>query len=183
MQKCFKITFIILITLIYISSIHGQLLKTQKEALQQAFPENAEVTRKVLFLTDKQVEKIQKLARVKIESKMLTYYIGSKNDTIIGYAFFARDIVRTKLAAFLVVVNPDSSVKYIDILAFHEPFDYLPTANWLKLFDSKKLKSSLWPNRDIHGISGATLTVRTLTLGVRKILAAFQIAVTKEDPK
>jgi hypothetical protein len=79
----------------------------------------------------------------------------------------------------MVVINPDSTVRYAEILAFYEPLDYLPAPNWLELFRSKPLKDNLWPRRDIHNITGATLTVQALTQGVRKMLAIFQVAVPK----
>lgn len=176
-----RIILYVIFNLALTSGLWAQVFKTQQEALKQAFPEKATITRKVIFLNDKQVKEIEKLAKTRVESKIVTYYVGSKADSILGYAFFDTRVVRTKPAMYMVVVNPDSSVKYVEILAFYEPFDYLPRKNWFKLFNHKSLSPGLWPNRGIHAITGATLSVRALTLGVRKILAIFQIAVAKEE--
>ena len=165
------------------SSSPAQVFKTQKEALEQAFPEGYTITRKVLFLTDEQVDKIQKLAKTNVESKLVTYYVGGDEDTTVGYAFFETTIVRTKPATFMLVINPDSTIRYVDILAFYEPLDYIPTSKWLDLFKAKILNDNLWPRRDIHNITGATLTVQAITQEVRKILAIYQIAMPKENQK
>jgi Na+-translocating ferredoxin:NAD+ oxidoreductase RnfG subunit len=182
-NKTLLFLLLFVVKLSVLSSSYAQVFKTKDEALRQAFPEQDSVARKVLFLTTKQVAEIQKLAKAKVESKIVTYYVASKADSVLGYAFFETDIVRTKPATFVVVVNPDGTVKYIEILAFYEPADYLPTNNWLDLFKEKQLNENLWPKRGIHNITGATLTVRALTMGVRKTLAIFEMAVPKEESK
>lgn len=182
-NKTLVFLLLFILKLLIFSSSYAQVFKTKNEALLQAFPEKDSVARKVLFLTEKQVEEIQKLAKAKLESKIITYYVGSTADSVLGYAFFETSIVRTKPATFMVVVNPDGKVKYIEILAFYEPADYLPTNNWYNLFKEKQLNEDLWPKRGIHNITGATLSVRAITLGVRKILAIFEIAISKEESK
>ncbi|MFQ5640594.1 MAG: FMN-binding protein [bacterium] len=169
--------------MLYALPCKGQVFKTQKEALTEAFSDSARITRKVLFLTDEQIDKIQKRAQTKIESKIVTYYVGSKADTIKGYAFFETNIVRTKPETFMLVVNPDATIRYVEILAFYEPLDYFPTRNWLALFKNKMLNDELRPRQAIHAITGATLTVRAMTRGVRKLLAIFEVAVLMETEK
>jgi len=158
----------------------GQVFKTQQIALRDAFAQCDTVVRKTLFLTEEQVTQIQKLAKSKIDSKLVSYYVGIKNDSTCGYAFFESDIVRTKKATIMVVVNPDGTVRNLEMLAFYEPQDYLPTQNWFKLFTGKFLTDNLWPKRSIDAVSGATLTVRSVTLGLRKILAIYKTALSKE---
>ncbi len=172
-------TLLVGLVLIF-SPARAQVFKTQKQALEQAFTECDTVKRNTVFLTDKQVAKIQKKANAKLESKLATYYVGVKSDSVTGYAFFETNIVRTKPETFMVVVNPDGSVRFVEILAFYEPMDYLPTDRWFRLFEGKVLNNELWPKRGIHNISGATLSVRAITLGVRRILATYDIAIARE---
>jgi len=159
----------------------GQVFKTQQTALHDAFARCDTVVRKMLFLTEDQVTQIQRLAKSKIDSKLVPYYVGTKHDSTYGYAFFESDIVRTKKATIMVVVNPEGTVQKLEMLAFYEPQDYLPTKNWFILFRGKFLNDNLWPKRSIDAVSGATLTVRSVTLGLRKILAIYKTALTKEN--
>lgn len=149
-------------------------------ALQQAFRDSATVSRKAVFLTDEQVQRIQENAKTKIESKVVPYYVCSEDDSIFGYAYFESGIVRTKPATYMVVLDSDGEVRYVEILAFYEPLDYLPASNWLALFKDAVLRTGLWPGRDIHNITGATLTTRAITLGVRKILAIHETIVQQK---
>jgi Na+-translocating ferredoxin:NAD+ oxidoreductase RnfG subunit len=162
-----------------IQSSHAKVFKTQQKALQEAFPNSDSIERKVLFLTDEQVNQIQTLAKAKLESKIVTFYVGEKADSITGYAFFESNIVRTKPETFMVVLDKKARVKFVEVLAFYEPLDYLPTSNWFALFTDKILSDKLWPKRDIHNITGATLSVQAITQGVRKMLAIYQVVIAK----
>ncbi|MFQ5706209.1 MAG: FMN-binding protein [bacterium] len=165
------------------SSAFAQMFKTQKQALEQAFPAPQRTARKVLFLTEGQKRRIEKLAKVKVDSKLITYYVGSDSLKVTGYAFFDMRVVRTKSVTFVVVLQSDGRVKYVEILAFHEPLDYLPTRRWLELFKSRLLSVGLWPKRDIANITGATLSARAITQGVRKTLAIYQVAISQDHAK
>ncbi len=159
----------------------GQVFKVQKEALRQAFTDSAEIKRQTLFLTADQLRAIQDLARTKVESKIVTYYAASRSDSLLGYALFETAIVRTKPTTFMAVLNANGSLRYVEILAFYEPMDYLPTRNWFDLFRGRFLDSELWPNRGIHNVSGATLSVQAITFGVRRALATFKIAIQRGE--
>jgi len=161
--------------------LHAQVFMTQEEALRSAFPNGERVVRQTLFLTEAQLVDIQKLARSKVESKLVVYYRAALAEKFSGCAFFETVIVRTKPATLMIVVNPDSSLRLVKLLSFYEPQDYLPAPRWLRLFENKFLTAGLWPKRDIHHITGATLSVQALTLAVRRLLATYMIAVPKES--
>lgn len=158
----------------------SQVLMKQGEALRLAFPQADTIARHTLFLTDKQVAEIQKSARSKVESKIVIYYLARRGEKTLGLAFFETMIVRTKPATIMAVINPDSTLHKVEILAFHEPRDYLPAPRWLTLFHNRVLNEAFWPKRDIHHISGATLSVQAITLAVRRVLATYIVAVARE---
>lgn len=159
----------------------AQVFKTKEDALRQAFPDSVQIERRVLFLTDEQTDAVQKAAKSKLESKIITYYYGTHQDSVAGYAFFQTNVVRTKPETIMTVLNSDGSVRFVEILAFYEPLDYLPTPNWLHQFKQKILSNQLWPKRGIHNITGATLTAQTTTQSVRKTLAIYDLIISKEE--
>lgn len=165
------------------SPMAARVLMTQEEALKLAFPSMASVERKTVFLEKGDIEKIQKLAKSKMESEVVTYYVGKSTAGVLGYVFFETHIVRTMPETFMAVVNPDGALKFVEILAFHEPEDYLPAKRWLALFEKKKLDKELWVKRGIRNITGATLTAQAVTGEIRRILAFFEIAIKKDKSK
>ncbi|MGH7597822.1 MAG: FMN-binding protein [bacterium] len=161
----------------------SQVFMKQEEALRRAFPQAEKIERHTLFLTDEQIAEIQKSARSKVESKIVVYYRATQGGEILGFACFETMIVRTKPATIMAVIKPDSTLQMVEILAFHEPRDYLPAPRWLTLFRNRILNEALWPKRDIHHISGATLSVQAITLAVRRLLATHIVAVSRELKK
>lgn len=158
---------------------HSQVLLTKEAALALYFPD-VRVERRTAFLTDEQVTRIQAAARARVESKVVTYYVGRGADGVTGYAFFDTHIVRTMPATIMVVINPDSTVRAVELLAFYEPEDYRPPDRWLEQFNGKSLRNDLWLKRGIHTIVGATLSAQSISDAVRVTLATYQNAVPKD---
>jgi hypothetical protein len=160
----------------------AQVFMTQTEALAQAFP-GARIERRSLVLSEAQRATVQARARVHVESRLAAAYVAWRGDTLAGTAFFDSRIVRTMPAVFMIAVAPDGGVSRVDVLSFHEPPDYRPTAPWLAQFGHRRLGDGLWPNRDIRSLSGASLTTRAVTEGVRIALALYAelVAPTLHD--
>ena len=147
---------------------------TRPQALALAFPD-ARIERRAFALTDAQVRAVQARAKVKVESKLVAAYAAWRGDTLAGAAFFDSRTVRTMPAVLMVVVRPDTTVGRVDVLAFHEPPDYGPPARWLGTFARRRLGDGLWPQRDLRNLSGATLSARAVTEGVRLALALYEV--------
>jgi hypothetical protein len=155
----------------------AQVYLTRDEALQLAFPQGSKIDRKTLFLSDQQVEQIEKLARAKVESKVITYYAGKEDTGVVGYAFFETHVVRTMPETFMTVIAPDGTIKLVEILAFYEPEDYKPSKRWLDQFVHQGLSEDLRLKGSIRAISGATISAHAITDAVRRILATYKLAV------
>ena len=158
----------------------AQVYLTRDEALKLYFPSPTTLERKTIFLTDQQVKTIEAKARAKVESKIVTYYVGKTSQGTDGYAFFETHVVRTMPETFMAVINPDSTLRSVEILAFYEPEDYLPQKRWLQQFTKKSLNSDLWLKRGVQNIVGATLSAQSITEGVRRLLSTYEVAVPKE---
>lgn len=169
----------LILLIILAPQLAAQVYLTRDEALKQYFEDGA-VEKKVVFLTDEQVTSIQEVARSKVESKIVTYYVGTRDDSIQGYAFFETHVVRTMPETFMAVVAPDGSLIGVEILAFYEPEDYLPPKRWLSLLRGRRLDDNLWLKRGVQNIVGATLSANAITTSVRRVLATFSIAISNE---
>lgn len=162
---------------LWTTSLSAKVYLTRDDALKQAFPVAGEIERKTLFLTDDEVKRIEALSKTRLASKIFTYYVGIENEKVAGYAFLGSHIVRTKPEVYMIVINQDGSLRRVEILAFYEPEEYLPSKRWFNQFQGKTLDDSLWPKRGVNAVSGATLSVNGITAEVRKILAIFEIKI------
>ncbi|MCC6849161.1 MAG: FMN-binding protein [Deltaproteobacteria bacterium] len=147
------------------------------EALALAFPGADRVEERVVILTDAQKAEIEKRARAPLESQLWTIHVGWKDGVVQGYAVIDSHIVRTLPETFMVVVDPDGKLRRVDVLAFHEPPEYLPTQRWIGQFAGHALDEDLKLGAGIQGITGATLSAQAMTAGVRRALALVAVAV------
>jgi hypothetical protein len=150
----------------------AEVYMTRDEALLFVFGD-ARVERKAVFLTDEQLERVRDLSRggIEIKSALVTQYVATSNDGLLGTAYFDTHPVRTLQETIMVVVTPEGTVDRVEILSFLEPREYLPRDAWLKQFEGRALDGDLTLEKSIHGITGATLSARAVTDAMRRVLA------------
>jgi Na+-translocating ferredoxin:NAD+ oxidoreductase RnfG subunit len=96
----------------------------------------------------------------------------SRGDSLLGFAQVGNVIGKDEPITFLVAIGPDDRVKDVDILVYREPrggeVAYEP---WRKQFRGKTAADSVRVGKGIRSISGATISVHAVTVGVRRLLA------------
>ena len=147
---------------------------TVGEALEMAFPE-CEIVRQTIYLTEEQKTEAGGLARATIRSLIVYPYVAVKEGRIAGVAYFDSHTVRTLDETIMVAVDRNDRVKRVELLVFNEPPEYIPPDAWYRLFPGQRLDDRLAVNRGIRGILGATLTTRSTTDAVRRMLAIHHV--------
>jgi hypothetical protein len=171
------IAFIVLTTCLVLSGgAEATVYYSKDEAFELAFGQGAEVEPQALFLTDEQAEKIEKLAQVKLDSKLFTLHVGKRGGQLLGYAAIESHNVRTQPETVLIVLSPAGELARVEMLAFHEPPEYQPPVRWFERLYRRPL-GELRLNQGVDGISGATLSSRASLDGIRKVLAIYQVAI------
>jgi len=97
---------------------------------------------------------------------------ASRADSLLGFAAVGNVLGKDQPITFLVAIDPTDRLKDVDILVYREPYGgevaYEP---WRRQFRGKGTGDSLRVGREIRSISGATISVHAVTLGVRRMLA------------
>ena len=179
MRTLTGLTFLLVLHLCAPAGLVAKVFYAKEEALRAAFPEADVIDKQTFFLTDDQQKQVETLARTRLDSKLVTLYIGRRGQKPLGYAMIDVHNVRTLPEAVMVVLSPEGRVASTLILAFYEPLEYLPNERWLKQFDQTRLTPDLRVGGRIAGITGATLTARAMTESVRKVLALYQVLIAK----
>lgn len=156
--------------------LRAEVILTEKQALERAFP-GAKSERRTLYLTREQAAEVEKLARSRLPSPVVTLYEARSGGAITGHALLDTHMVRTMPETVLVVVEPDGRLRMALLLQFGEPPDYLPREGWLQTLTGKGLDEDLWPGRGVRRVTGSTLTVQALTEAVRRCLAIDALVV------
>ncbi len=161
--------------------VHAKVFYSRQEAIALAFPDADRVDKKTTILTAEQIAAIEEVGRAKVESKLVTIFTAYRGDEVLGYAHIDIHTVRTHPAALMVVLGPEGDVRSVRILAFHEPLDYLPSEKWFGQFAGKTLEDRLRVGDDVHGVVNATLSTRTATASIRRVLAYHAVLIGSGD--
>lgn len=163
-----------LVLLVVASSSAGPALTaglaTVDDAVAAAFP-GARHERETVFLTDAQLEQVQRATGARPASAMVTRFRVLSGLETVGWAYLDTHRVRTLPETVMVMVVASGSVRRVEAVAFREPLDYLPPDSWYAQFDGRRLDDDLQLKRSIRPITGATLTARATTDAVRRVLA------------
>jgi len=155
---------------------------TREEALELAFPD-ATIQSSVVFLSDQEKKLAEENSGVKLPSALVARYVAVRGQTIVGRAYLDTHVVRTKKESLLIILDPDGKVRRVEVVAFLEPPEYQPNRKWYEQFEGKDLNKELQLKRQIHPVTGASLTARATTEAVRRVLAIDRILQQKEAGK
>jgi Na+-translocating ferredoxin:NAD+ oxidoreductase RnfG subunit len=155
------------------SGAAAQTRYTQDEALRLAFPAPIAVERRTAFLDEAQLEKVRRLAgpNVRVDQRVLTYYLGRTDGRPIGVAYFDAHRVRTLNEVLMVVIDTLGTVTDVQVVAFAEPPEYRASDAWLAQLEGKRLTGALSLKGDVVNMTGATLTSQAVVGAVRRLLA------------
>ena len=153
---------------------------SKNEAMELAFGAGAQIESLSLFPDENQTAKIQQDSKVKLDSGMFTFYVGKKQDKILGYAAIETGTVRTKPETLMIVLTPDGELSSVVTLAFHEPPEYLPPQGWFEKLYKRPLADMDF-NKGVDGISGATLSTRAAINSIRKVMSIYQVMLKNKD--
>lgn len=128
---------------------------TKKEALKLVFPSSTEL---------------------KTEKKdNLTFYIGSTDGKIDGYAVILRELGKHLPITFIVAITPDGKIQDIHVMSFWElRGGEVKERRFLRQYIGKKKTDPIELGKDIDGISGATLSCRAANTAVKKALKIWE---------
>lgn len=169
--SCFTLVILVLCP----SVSFGEVYLTKKEALKQAFPNANKIVKEQFWLNDTERKQIGDLCGQKITDNRIVFYTGQKSEKITGYMVIDHYIGKTLPITYMVVLNTDGTVRNVAIMVYRETQGMeVRFRSFLKQFFGK---SSSSPFNDINSITGATISARSVTKGVRKAVAAFYVLI------
>ena len=123
-------------------------------------------------LTDAEVKAIEKTGDVNVLNKQVKVWRVST-----GGWFFADQVVgKHEFIPFVLGLDADGNVKDIEILEYREAYGSEVTGSkWRAQFSGKNHDSPLKLTKDIQNLSGATLSSKHVTDGVRRLVITHEL--------
>ena len=168
MLKRMFITAMIVVGLISGAAYARTYLSIQ-DAQKLMFP-NSKLTRVPVTFTDAQLEVIRDRSGVREPEKGDQIWHAANG----GWFMIQQVVGKHEMITYAIGINPDGSVKHIEILEYVESYGYeVAEQNWLKQFYGKTVASGFKLGKDVDSISGATLSCKHLVDGVKRDLVAY----------
>ena len=115
---------------------------------------------------------------VKVRNPEIRFSVAWKETNRLGVLMVDRVLGKHELIDYAVAISPEGKVLQVEILEYRENYGReVRNVNWREQFRGKTAASKLKLNDDIYNISGATISCRNVTDGVRRLLATFELVV------
>jgi len=146
---------------------------SKEDAVKAVFSGADKIVKKRIRLSTAQRAAIGKLTTRVVRDKSMTFYTGKKGGQAMGYAVVERVTNRSWTISYVVVMNADGSIKDVEVLNYEGARNWgVQYESWLKQFFGKTADSDF---QSVSGITGATVSVRTVSAGVQKVVSAYQV--------
>lgn len=153
---------------------------TVEQAQHVMFPDATAFKDASLKLSTDQMRQVEKFSGLPARSVNWRVFAAYRGDLALGYVVLDDVIGKFELISYAVAVNPDASVKQIEILAYRESHGFeIRSPAWRRQFAGKTAEAGLAVGEGIANISGATLSCAHVTDGVRRIAAIAQAVLKK----
>ena len=151
---------------------YGATYLTVEQAQQAIFP-GEKLSQSFISLTNQQVQEIERQSDTNVRRKQVQLWKSAN-----GGFFIVDEVVgKHEYITYAAGLNPDGTVKQIEIMTYRESYGYeVRNADWRAQFVGKSASAPLKLDKDIKNISGATLSCRHITDGVKRILATYEVA-------
>lgn len=144
-----------------------------EQAQQLIFP-GATFIPQPLSLSEDQVKTIEKSSHTDVINRNLQVWKVSTG----GWFIVDQVVGKHEFIPIALGLDPSGAVKTIEILEYREAYgDQVRNPRWLAQFAGKHNGDTLTLTKDIQNISGATLSSKHITDGVRRLLATYAIAI------
>jgi Na+-translocating ferredoxin:NAD+ oxidoreductase RnfG subunit len=150
---------------------HAEIFLTEDEALKLMFPKSDRIRKDVIRLTPERKAQIEERIGWKFPEQDFVVHIAETGAQIDGYVVLQNTIGKHKPMTYMVGVDNQGQVSDVELLVFREARgSEVRTKRFNSQYEGKTVSDPVRINKDIINISGATMSVRSLSAGVKRVL-------------
>ncbi len=150
---------------------HLEMYFTEDEAAKVMFPDSEKIRRETLTLTAEQKTLVEQVIGWEFPEYTFDVFIGETQGTIDGYAIIQNTIGKHRPITYMVGVDSAGEVTNFEVLVYREARgNEIATKRFNYQYQGKTIEDPVRINRDIINITGATMSVRSASAGVKRVL-------------
>ena len=126
--------------------------------------------------------KIEQQARQSFYGTFVYRWDVHSNGKVIGRALLDNVLGKSLPITFLVIFDPEGTILRSAVVKYREPYGGgVQSKKWNSQFIGRNSESSYAVSKDISGISGATISVHSMSLGIRKLALLIKASAPEES--
>ena len=150
---------------------HAEIFMTEEEAVKIMFPKSERIRKTVIRLSQEKKDAIEHRIGWKFPEESFEVHIGETGDKIDGYAMVHNTIGKHKHMTYMVGVDTKGACTDVELLVFREARGSdVGRKRFNAQYEGKTVSDPIRINKDIINISGATMSVRSINAGVKRVL-------------
>ena len=151
--------------------MHADVFLAEEDALKLMFPQSERIRKEVLKISPEKKLPIEERIGWKFPEDSFEVYIGETGAKTDGYALVQNTIGKHKPMTYMVGVDNTGHVLNVELLVFREARgSEVRTKRFNVQYEGKTVLDPVRLNKDIINISGATMSVRSMTAGIKRVL-------------
>jgi Na+-translocating ferredoxin:NAD+ oxidoreductase RnfG subunit len=144
---------------------------TEEQALKILFPRSQQIRPEELRLTVEQKAKIQDRIGWKFPEESFRSFVGHTNGKVDGYAVIQETIGKHRPITYIVGISPEGKVFDVEIMVYRESKgSEVKRKRFNAQYEGKTSQDPIRINKDIINVTGATMSVRSVSAGVKRAL-------------
>jgi Na+-translocating ferredoxin:NAD+ oxidoreductase RnfG subunit len=149
----------------------AEVFMTEEEGLKIMLPKSERVRKDVIKLGPDRKVQIEERIGWKFPEESFEVYIGETGSQVDGYAIVQNTIGKHKPMTYMVGVDNTGRVSDIELLVFRESRgSEIRQKRFNTQYEGKTVLDPVRINKDIINISGATMSVRSMSAGIKRAL-------------
>lgn len=110
------------------------------------------------------------------------FYKILSDENLVGYFYYGQAPTKIDVFDYVVIFDENLIIKKIKVLAYREDYGgEIGNKRWLKQFNNLTMNDSITYRQEIKGISGATISAKSMTITINKLLQSLTTIQTNNQ--
>lgn len=155
---------------------YAETYLTVEQAQALMFPHQP-LTAHPVTLTDAQVKAIEAASHAKVLTREVKAWRAADGGWFLADQVYGKH----ELIAYAVAIDPEGAIHQVEILAYRESYGgEVRMSAWRNQFVGKHAGDALTVGEDIKNVSGATISCRHVTEGIRRLMATWKTVLAPQ---
>lgn len=156
--------------------VYADGIKSDVEQILSSNFEQADFEMHKIQLSKSNIKKIEGKVHQKFFDNYVYVWKIIKGESVVAVAILDNVYGKALPITFLTAFSKSGQILFTEIIKYREQYGgSVKSKKWLKQFESKNSHSDFDVGKDIQGISGATISVNSVTKGIQKSAMLFEV--------